>query len=110
MEGDLKVNPGDSIVAGYDFNVSGATFPIQVTFHFPQVVFTPRCGSSPSNTNFIVTMPTQSYTVTSGDWFPSGDQSSPLTYQGSKVVPDLCSGGQIRFDKGGAFSATVSSP
>jgi hypothetical protein len=46
--------------------------------------------------------------VTSDQWYPSGDQSSPLVYQGSIAVPDLCFGGQLRLNQGGTFTATVS--
>jgi hypothetical protein len=44
----------------------------------------------------------------SGDgWLPSPVQSSPLVYQGSATVPDLCRGGQLRLDRGATFSATI---
>ena len=46
--------------------------------------------------------------VTSDQWYPSGDQHSPLVYQGSVTVPDLCGGGQLRLDQGGTFTASVS--
>jgi hypothetical protein len=47
------------------------------------------------------------YTVTSDAWNPSGDQASPLVYQGTTTVPDLCSGGPVRLDGGGTFTATI---
>lgn len=53
-------------------------------------------------------MPTQTYAVTNDQWYPSGDQHSPLVYQGSITVPDLCGGGQLRLNQGGTFSAAVS--
>lgn len=41
-------------------------------------------------------------------WFPSGDQSSPLVYQGSLVVPaDLCGGQQGRAPGGATFVVEV---
>jgi hypothetical protein len=74
------------------------------------VVFAVRCvsGATPSASTLTVTMPTQTYAVTSDQWYPSGDQHSPLVYQGSVVVPDLCGGGQLRLDHGGTFTASVS--
>jgi hypothetical protein len=54
-------------------------------------------------------MPTQSYTSTNGgNWYPSGDQSSSLVYQGSISVPDVCNGGDVSFQNGGTFTASVS--
>jgi hypothetical protein len=107
MEGDLKVSPGDTLEAGYDFKVNGGAS--SVTVSNAQVLFTVRCvdGSSPTQGTFAVTMPDQTYPINGGDWTPSGDQHSPLVYQGSISVPDLCHGGQLRLDKGGTFSATL---
>jgi hypothetical protein len=109
MEGDLKVSPGTTLEAGYDFTVPGnhASFPL--TVNNPQVIFAVRCvsGATPSAATFTVTMPTQTYSVTNDQWYPSGDQHSPLVYQGSITVPDLCGGGQLRLNQGGTFTATV---
>jgi len=108
MEGDLKVSPGDTLEAGYDFKVNGPASSVSVTN--AQVLFTARCadGSTPTQGSFAVPLPDQTYTISGGDWTPSGDQHSPLVYQGSISVPDLCHGGQVRLDKGGTFSATLS--
>jgi hypothetical protein len=109
MEGDLKVNPGDTIKAGYDFTLPGNTKPFTLTFLNVQVVYTVRCvsGAAPSQPTFTLTMPSQSYFVQDSQWYPSGNQSSPLVYQGSIVAPNLCGGGKLRLDKGGTFSAFV---
>jgi hypothetical protein len=110
MEGDLKVSPGTTLKAGYDFTVPGNNTSFSVTVTNPQVVFAVACvsGMAPSASTFTVTMPTQSYAVPDSQWYPSGDQSSPLVYQGSIAVPDLCGGGQLRLNQGGTFSASVS--
>lgn len=110
MEGDLKVSPGTILKAGYDFTVPGNASTFSITVTNPQVVFTVRCvsGAAPSSSTFTVTMPTQTYTVTDQSWYPSGDQSSSLVYQGSTAVPDLCGGGELRLDQGGTFSASLS--
>jgi len=45
--------------------------------------------------------------VTSDQWYPSGDQPSPLVYQGSVGGPDPCGGGALDLARGGTFSATL---
>ena len=47
-------------------------------------------------------LPNQAYPVAEDahDWFPSSDQRSDLTSQGSITVPDLCGGGQLRLGPG----------
>jgi hypothetical protein len=109
MEGDLKLNPGATLKAGYDFTIPGAHGPISVSVANASVTFTPRCGSSASTTNLVVSLSSYSVLVpaNNSDWWPSGDQSSPLVYQGSTTVPNICSGGQVRFDQGGTFSAII---
>src|SRR5262249_25118621 len=109
MEGDLKVLPGTTLTVGYDFTLPGnkATFTASVAN--ASVVFTARCasGAAPSVSTFTVPMPNQTYTAINQNWYPSGDQKSPLVYQGTIAVPDLCGGGKVRLDKGGTFSATI---
>jgi hypothetical protein len=110
MEGDLKVAPGATLKAGYDFTVPGNNASLSLMVAQPQVAFTVRCvsGATPTQSTLIVPLPDQAYSFTDSQWYPSGDQSSPLTYEGSITVPDLCSGGQLRLDKGGTFTASVS--
>jgi hypothetical protein len=109
MEGDLKVTPGTTLKAGYDFTLPGNKQTFNVTFTNPQVVFTVRCvsGAAPSQQTLTVPMGTATYAVPDSQWYPSGNQQSDLVYQGSIAVPDLCSGGKVRFDKGGTFSADM---
>lgn len=110
MEGDLKVSPGATLKAGYDFTVPGNTASLGLVVGQPQVVFAVRCasGAPPSQGTLKVSMSDQGYSVTNAQWYPSGDQSSSATYEGSVVVPDLCNGGQLRLDQGGTFTANVS--
>jgi hypothetical protein len=109
MEGDLKVAPGTTIKAGYDFTLPGNNKTFQVTFTKPQVVFIVHCvsGATPSQPTFTLSMSNASYTAPDAQWYPSGNQQSALVYQGSIAAPDLCGGGTLRLDKGGTFSATV---
>jgi hypothetical protein len=110
MEGDLKVSPGTVLKAGYDLTVPGNNQALSITVANPQVVFTARCvsGAAPTSPTITLAMPTQNYSIADSAWYPSGDQHSPLVYQGSVTVPDLCGGGAVRLDHGGTFSASVS--
>jgi hypothetical protein len=74
-----------------------------------QVVFRAACvsGATPSASTFTAPIPNQTYSVTNDGWYRPGDQSSPLVYEDSTSVPDLCSGGQVRLNNGGTFTATV---
>jgi len=112
MEGNLQVAPGGTLKAGYDFTIPGDNNPVTVTFTNPEVTFTHvKCasGAAPTTSTITVPMPTQTYTSTNGgNWFPSGNQSSSLVYQGSISVPDVCNGGKVSFQHGGTFTATIS--
>jgi len=110
MEGNLKVAPGTTLKAGYDFTIPGNKSTLTITVSHAKVVFAVTCvsGATPSASTITVKMPARSYTVTNSAWYPSGDQSSPLVYQGKLTVPDLCAGGQLRLAKGGTFTATLS--
>ena len=110
MEGDLKVSPGTTLKAGYDFTVPGNNSQQTLTVNNPKVTFIVHCvsGATPSAPTFTVSMPTHTYTFTGSGWIPSGDQQSSLVYQGSISVPNLCNEGQLRLDKGGTFSASLS--
>ena len=50
MEGDLKVDPGDTVKAGYDFTLPGNNKTYHVSFTNVQVVYTVHCasGATPS--------------------------------------------------------------
>jgi hypothetical protein len=79
-----------------------------MTVSAAQVTFAVSCvsGATPSASTLTVIMPAQTYQITNDQWYPS-DQSSPLVYQGSVTVPNLCSGGNIRLAKGGIFTASL---
>jgi hypothetical protein len=94
---------------GYDLSIPGNKAAYTAVVNNPNVVFGVDCasGAKPSASTFTVAMPEQTYPVTDDQWVPSGERNSPLVYQGSTSVPDLCGGGQLRLEKGGTFSATV---
>jgi hypothetical protein len=107
MEGNLKVTPGKKIKAGYDFTIPGNSKTFTVMFSEANVTFKVRCvsGKAPSISSFAVALPKQFYAVTNQNWYPSGDQSSSLVYQGEREVPNLCAGGQLNLGEGAVFSA-----
>ncbi len=105
-----ELNPGDLMYAGYDFTyVSGAT----TAFVNAQTVLSVKCkvGSvTPTADSVTIPMPGGPYdgSQNSNGWVPSGVQSSPLVYQGSLAMPDLCSGGtMVVGEKMGPFTADV---
>jgi hypothetical protein len=111
MEGNLQVAPGATLKAGYDFTIPGDNNSVFVTFTNPKVTFNVKCasGMTPTKSTVTVPMPTHTYHSTNGGtWYPSGDQSSSLVYQGSISVPNICIGGKVSFQNGGTFTATIS--
>jgi hypothetical protein len=103
----LKVSPGESVKAGYDFLLPGNRKPFTVSFAEGKVVLKVRCvsGGKPKEPTFKVTFPSQSYTVTNAEWSPSKSETSPLVYQGEISVPNLCAGGKLEILKESTFSA-----
>jgi hypothetical protein len=111
MEGNLKVEPGDILMAGYDFTMPGKHPAATMLFTDSMVTFRAQCVTGGGGGTIVVHMPDSIYTdpANNSQWFPSGDQHSPLTYQGSVTVPDLCAGGQLTLKQGGTFTAQVQS-
>jgi hypothetical protein len=109
MEGNLKVSPGTVLMAGFDFTIPGSHPEEMVLFVNPMVVFQAQCPSGADAGTIMVGLVSELITVpqNSSAWYPSGDQHSPLVYQGSTIVPDLCQGGLVSLRKGGTFSADV---
>ncbi len=109
MEGDLKVAPGSLLRVGYDISLPGNKVSNNAIVLNPTATFTVRCvsGAAPSSSTFTVALGTRTYDVSGDGWFPSPEQKSPLVYQASTTVPNLCAGGQVRLDKGGLFSAII---
>jgi hypothetical protein len=108
--GNLQVTPGTTLEAGYDLTLPGNNKPLTMTVSAAQVTFAVSCVSkaAPSAPTLIVPLQTQTYHITGSLWYPSGNQSSPLAYQGSVPVPALCGpGGAMSLAKGGTFTATL---
>jgi hypothetical protein len=111
MEGDLLVQPGDTLKAGYDFTMPGSHPAATVMVSNAQVQPTVVCPDG-ANQVLTVPLPTQTYQIATNnsDWLPPGNQSSSLVYQGSIVVPNTLCGGQARHAPSSAtFTATFTS-
>jgi hypothetical protein len=111
MEGDLKVDPGETLIAGYDLTMPGTHPDAEVQVFQGSVSFDATCVVGQGGGSFSVPLPTASYKIAANDgkWYPSGDQHDPSVWQGSFQVPDLCNGGRVRLQHGGTFSATFTS-
>ncbi len=105
-----SVSPGSTVVAGYDFEyVAGKSTIIKSGSAVLSVACTDN--STPTQSSITIPMPYQEYlspASNSNGWVPSGDQTSPSVYQGSLVLPDLCSGGTMTIGQSmGPFTADV---
>jgi hypothetical protein len=111
VEGNLVVSPGQSLQAGFAFNMSAQHPTTTVYFLNAKVTFQAQCATSAGGGTIVVPTPapSQGYMLTKngGGWVPTGSQSDPASYEGSIVVPNLCSGGKISLSNGGTFSALV---
>jgi hypothetical protein len=106
MEGNLPINPGDTVKAGYDFTIPGSHPADTITAITGNVTLPVSCPDGSVQT-LTITLPNQSYAVPQNDssWFPSGDQKSSLVYQGSVTAPvTLCGGLQGHAPKGATFT------
>jgi hypothetical protein len=108
MASTFPINPGDTVKAGYRFDLPGYKGGATTVTVIGTVVVNVSCPNGSTQT-ITIPLPSQTYPIpakSSGDWFPSVDQNSPLTYQGS-VTAGTCAGGEA---SGGTFTATFSSP
>jgi hypothetical protein len=96
MEGNITIDNGDYVAAGYSFTIPGAHGDVEVLMANAVVTFTGTCSNgSPDN---VLTIPLRAGTV-SGDpysvptgssaWYPTGDEDAAESYQGS-VVAQVC--------------------
>jgi hypothetical protein len=107
MEGNLQIHPGDTLRAGFDFTMPGSHPAATASFYNGYVALLVKCadGTSPPLT---IQLPSQTITDPAGSpsWYPSGDQSSSLVYQGTLTAPDLCAGGVMNDAAGATFTTT----
>jgi len=109
MEGNLKIPAGSTVEAGYDFTMPGSHPDAQVTFTNGSVTLQVKCQDN-SVHPLAISLPTQTYDdgINSSAWLPSGDQNSPLVYQGS-AVSNVCGTQTGNAPQGATFTAQVCS-
>ena len=109
MEGNVNVKPGDFIAAGYFLDVPGSHLAVTVQLANAQVAFVVSCVTGSGGGSIIIPLAPGPYNIpqNSDAVFPTNDQSSPASYQGSILAPDLCSGGAMSLRAGGTFSADL---
>lgn len=104
MQGNLQIHPGDQLRAGFDFTMPGKHGAATDLFYSGSVSLLVKCadGSKPA-----LTIPLTDQTISdpagSNAWYPSGDSSSSLVYQGALTAPDLCHGGAMNDGAGALF-------
>ena len=108
LDDTFRVSAGEALEAGYDFMLPNYTTPYTVTFANTKAVFVVKCvsGAKPSAPTVTVPITTESYPVTSLNWYPSAEATSALTYQGEVPAPSLCGSAQLRLSKG-VFSGVM---
>ncbi|PYT10450.1 MAG: hypothetical protein DMF51_18390, partial [Acidobacteria bacterium] len=97
-------NPGTTVNVGYDFSLPGNKSTVTVVVGAPHfAAFSLRCASTPTVTPFAVPLTSQAYTVTGNGWTPNANPKSPLTYQASFTVPNVCGGDKVLLTDGAFF-------
>ena len=113
MDGNLKVAQGSTLSAGFDFSMPGVHPAAMVGFTGTQVKFQATCVSgTPGAATITVNIPDQTYNdpANSSGWYPSGDQNTGSTYQGTTTVPSFCdTGALVSLQHGGQFSSLIGS-
>jgi hypothetical protein len=109
MEGNLPIAAGSTVQAGYDFTMPGSHVSANVTFDNASVTVKVTCSDNSVHA-LTISLPTQTYNdpLNSSAWLPSGDQKSPLVYQGSSVS-SVCGAQTGHAPQGATFTAQVCS-
>jgi hypothetical protein len=96
MNRSIDINVGDTVKAGYDLYMGNAHPAATVSLAGGNVQTDISCSDGSSYT-LTVPLPDQSYSIAAGDnsWYPSPNQKSASTYQGSvaNTSTAACSGG-----------------
>jgi hypothetical protein len=105
--------PGNLVYAGYDLEVSGSSQPSTVTVSNAYEELTVTCANHaiPTQGFIIVHMPNATYSGPFNNWTPTGNQSTPLAFEGSVTMPDVCGGTQMDIGQPGSmmFAGQVAS-
>jgi serine protease AprX len=109
MEGNLRIEPGDTLEAGYAFTMPGSHPAAVVQFALPSVSIPLSCSSGGAYVG------TATISLTGGPYIellngtaalPTSAQSSPASYQGSTTAPNLCKGAAM-YGASAALSSEV---
>lgn len=95
--GNLSIQPGDTIAAGYSLTMPGNHPAASVSLLGGTVSLPITCSRDPKSPSvgwITVGLFNGPYSIAAGynQPFPTNDPNSPASYQGSTVAPDLCSG------------------
>ena len=95
MEGEQRLKPGTEIKGGWDFKITDFhTTKWNVTFAEGRIIFRHvACekGETPLKELLEIPLPKEVYnSVFINEWFPSGEQSNALVYQGKATIPAIC--------------------
>jgi serine protease AprX len=111
MEGNLKIEPGDTLEAGYGFSMPGSHPGAIVQFALPSVSIPLSCTSGGAYVG------TATINLRGGPYIelmneaaslPTSAQSSPASYQGSTTAPNLCNGGVMYGASAGMSTELIS--
>jgi hypothetical protein len=86
--GSVRINSGDTVVAGYEL-AEGGKHPASTVSLVSGANITADIVCQGGNSyTLTIPIPTQSYSIAAGNngWLPSSNQSSPLVYQGSTTA------------------------
>lgn len=109
MEGSLDIKAGDFVAAGYSLTIPGSHAATDVTVSSARVTLAVTCANG-STASIVVPLAAGPYHDPQGSssWYPSGDQDSAASYQGSTTAGSLCGGGATMHNTQATFTAVVS--
>jgi hypothetical protein len=110
MEGAIKISNGDYVAAGYVFSVQGSHPAMNVWMENASVVFNGNCSNGGTGT-LTVPLSAGPYNIAANNnsVIPTGNEDSPLSYEGS-VTASVCGGtGTLDASKGATFSGDLES-
>jgi serine protease AprX len=98
MQGDTKIEPGDTLSAGDVMSMSGSHPQATVSILGGVVTLPVSCtdGGSPSGW-ITIGLASGPYSFSQNSWWnlPADSSRATASFQGSTVAPDLCSGGPM---------------
>ncbi len=107
MQGNLKIQPGDPLAAGYAFSMPGVHPTASVELVQGAVNLPVSCSQSGSPVGQITISLTEGPYVdvaNSSAVLPTGQQSSSASFQGHETAPNLCAGGPMYDPTGAIFT------